>query len=239
MQTQLWYIKHTNLFSWLEDAEQQDIADRSEMFTCHRHSKLFFAEEVSDDIYLIKQGRVKLTRTSESGREMILDILGPGEIFGELSLVGEENRSHSAEALDDTLVCRIALADFESLLQRHPEMALKVIKLFGLRRRELEMRIEDLLFQPLGNRLVIALLWQAQRHGISEADGSVRIPLSQKDLAHLIGASREAVAEQIAEWKKLGLIKTSYRAIRIMDLHGLKYFFNRHSQEIQQVTGTV
>ncbi|MCF6179486.1 MAG: Crp/Fnr family transcriptional regulator [Geopsychrobacter sp.] len=231
MPTQLWYIKHANLFSWLADDEQRDIADRSEMFRCQRNSKLFFAEESSEDIYLIKEGRVKLTRTSATGREMILDILGPGEIFGELSLIGEENRSHSAVALDDALVCKMARSDFEGLLQRHPEMALKVIKLIGMRRRELEMRLEDLLFQPVGNRLALALLWQAQRHGISEENGSIRIPLSQKNLAHLIGSSRESVAEQLTKWKKSGLVTTSYRSIKIIDPQGLKIFFKQNSTE--------
>ncbi len=229
MQTRLWYIKHANIFSWLAEEEQQDLAQRSEMISCRRNSKLFFAEEVSDDIYLIKEGRVKLIRASETGRQMILDILGPGEIFGELSLIGEENRSHSAEAMDDAIVCIITRSDFEGLLQRHPEMALKVIKLIGLRRRELEMRIEELLFQPLGNRMALAVLWQSQRCGISEADGSIRIPLSQKDLAHLIGSSREAVAEQLSEWKKLGLVTTAYRSIKVIDPQGLEFFFNKNS----------
>lgn len=229
MQTRLWYIKHTNIFSWLAEDEQKNIAERSEMVSCRRNSSIFFADETSDNIYLIKQGRIKLTRASKSGREVILDILGPGEIFGELSLTGEENRSHTAEALDDAVVCIITRPDFEDILRRHPEMALKVIKLIGLRRRELEMRMEDLLFQPLANRLALTLLWQAQRHGISESNGSVRIPLSQRDLAHLIGSSRESVAEQLTEWKKQGLVKTRYRTIRIINLEIMKNFLTENS----------
>lgn len=229
MEPRLWYIKHAALFSWLQEDEQMELAERSEMVSCKRNTRFFFAEEPSDSIFLVKQGRVKLIRSSPEGREIILDILGPGEIFGELALAGEQNRSHSAEALDDTLVCIITRTDFEALLVRHPEMALRVLKLIGLRRRELEMRLEDLVFQPLAGRLAVALFWQAQRHGVTEADGSIRIPLSQKEIAYLIGASREAVAEQLAEMKRLGLVKTSYRTIRLIDQPGLRSFLTRHS----------
>lgn len=221
MQRRLWYIKNAALFSWLQEDELQRLASRSEMVECKRNSSFYFAQEQSDCIYLVKQGRVKLTRTSVEGREIILDILGPGEIFGELAVAGEEIRTHSAGALDDALVCIITRRDFEELLCRHPEMALKVLKLVGLRRRELEMRLEDLIFQPLATRLALTLLWQARRHGVSENDGSVSLPLTQKDLAHLIGASREAVADQLAEFKQSGLIGTSYRKVKLLDMKGL------------------
>ncbi len=229
MDRKLWYIKNAALFSWLEDEELKNLAERSKMSTCKRNTRLFFAEEQSDSIYLVKEGRIKLLRANVDGREVILDILGPGEIFGELALTDEELRSHSAEAIDDAMVCIISRGDFEGILQRHPEMALRVLKLIGLRRRELEMRLEDLVFQPLAGRLALALLWQAQRHGVTEADGHIRIRLTQTDLANLIGASREAVAEQLKEMKLLGLIKTSYRSIRLTNQESLKNFFTRNS----------
>jgi CRP/FNR family transcriptional regulator len=229
MDRRLWYIKNAALFSWLEEEELQDLAMRSKMTSCRRNTRLFFAEEPSDSIYLVKEGRIKLLRANAEGREMILDILGPGEVFGELALVDEEFRSHSAEAIDDAMVCIISREHFEGILQRHPEMALRVLKLIGLRRRELEMRLEDLVFQPLSGRLALALLWQAQRHGVTEAGGVVRVPLTQTDLANLIGASREAVAEQLKAMRVQGLIKTSYRCIRLTDLEGLKNFFARTS----------
>jgi CRP/FNR family transcriptional regulator len=224
MERRLWYIKHAEFFSWLADEEQQQLASRTEMVSCRRNCQLFFADDPSDNIYLVKKGQVKLTRTSADGREIILDILGPGEIFGELALAGEKVRSHSAEAVRDALVCIIPRKVFENLLQSHPEMTLRVLKLVGLRRRELEMKLEDLVFQPLAGRLGLALLGQSRRHGTRETDGSIRIPITQSDLAHLVGASREAVAEQLAGFKRQGLIDTSYRAIRLIDSEGLRKF---------------
>jgi len=221
MQRRLWYIKNAALFSWLQEEELQRLAKGSEMVECKRNTTFYFAHEQSDSIFLVKQGRVKLTRTSAEGREVILDILAPGEIFGELAVTGEELRTHSATAVDDAMVCIITRQEFENLLKRHPEMALRVLKLVGLRRRELEMRLEDLIFQPVAARLVLTLLWQARRHGKKEADGGISLPLTQKDLAHLVGASREAVAEQLAEFKSQGLLRTGYRSLVLVDPKGL------------------
>lgn len=221
MQRRLWYIKNAALFSWLEEDELQRLAERSEMVACKRNTTFYFADQQSDSIYLVKKGRVKLTRTTSEGREIILDILGPGEIFGELAITAEEMRSHSAVALDDALVCIITRREFEDLLRRHPEMALRVLKLVGLRRRELEMRLEDLIFQPVANRLVLTLLWQARRHGARDNEGGITLPLTQKDLAHLVGASREAVAEQLAGFKREGLLRTGYRSITLTNPQGL------------------
>ena len=89
MERRLWYIKNAALFSWLQEEELQRLASRSEMVTCKKNSTFYFAHEQSDSIYLVKQGRVKLTRTSAEGREVILDILASGEIFGELAVTGE------------------------------------------------------------------------------------------------------------------------------------------------------
>ncbi|MBE0575653.1 MAG: winged helix-turn-helix domain-containing protein [Desulfuromonadales bacterium] len=85
----------------------------------------------------------------------------------------------------------------------------------------LEMRLEDLIFPPVANRLVLTLLWQARRHGTKEADGGINLPLTQKDLAHLVGASREAVADQIAVFKQAGLLLPGYRSIKLTNPKGL------------------
>ncbi len=221
MQHRLRYIKDAAIVYWLKEDELAKLAMRSEMVSYQRNTTIFFAYEQGNKIYLIKKGRVKLTRTSAAGREVILDILGPGEIFGELSMADEDIRSHSAVAVDNIRVFIIHRSDFEKLLKDHPETALRVLKLACLRRRELEMRLEDLIFQPLANRLALALLWQARRHGIWESDNCVSMHLTQSDLAHLIGASRESVTGHLAKFKRAGLLQTSYRAIQLIDFTGL------------------
>ena len=217
MQRKLWYIRQAEIFSQLDTVEQEKLAAASTMLSCRRHAPFFLADETSDAVFLVKQGRIKLSRVTEGGREVIIDILGPGEIFGELALAGEVVRSHSAEALDEAMVCIIPRGEFEQLLARHPELALKIMKLIGLRRIELEVRLEDLAFLPLGERLVKTLLRLAKRLGKATGQGGWRLPLTQNDLAQLVGASREAVAEQLRVLRVRGLLRTGYRSLLITE----------------------
>jgi len=224
MQHRLSHIKSATLISWLQKGELSRLirlAGCCEMVSCRRNSTLFSAYERGNNIYLIKKGRVKLTRSSAVGREVILDILGPGEAFGGLLMADEEIYSHSAVAIENLQVFIITRPAFEKLLKDHPETALHTLTLASMRLRELEMRLEDLIFQPLANRLVLALLWQARRHGVQDEDGCIALQLTQSDLAHLIGASRESVADRLTQFKRAGLLRTSYRRVQLTDLKGL------------------
>jgi CRP-like cAMP-binding protein len=215
MESKIWYLKNADLFSWMSPEEIDELARTTEMVPCRKKEIFFFSEEPSRSVYLVKKGRIKLFRTTADGHEIILDILGPGEIFGELALSGEISRSHSAEALEDGLVCVLPRSIFEEMARRHPDFAFRIIKLIGLRFRELETRIEDLAFQSVQERLLLTLASLARKHGIPEGNGAVRLPVTQSNLAFLIGSTREAVAEQLKELKRQGLVETSYRAIHL------------------------
>ncbi len=222
MDQKIWYLKRADLFAGLKEEELTELAGISEMFRCERKHLFYLPEQPSDMVYLVKEGRIRLTRLTAEGRELTLDILGPGEIFGELALAEEERRSHYAQALESSLVCTLSRDRFLDFLHRHEEMTYRLIKLISFRRRELEARYEDLAFKPVAERMVLTLLRLAKKQGTEQAGAEVRLPLTQKDLAYLIGATREAVAEELAGLKREKLVKTSYRAIILADLAGLK-----------------
>jgi len=213
MESKIWYLKHADPFSWMNEEQLNELAGISRMEQCAKEHRFYWTDELSDTVYLIKEGRIKLSRTSPEGREVTLDLLGPGEIFGELSLTGEEQRNHTAEAVEPSLVCAFSRKQFTGVLQRHPEMAFRIIKLIGFRFRELESRLEDLAFQSVAQRVRGTLRRLAAKHGIPAPDRVIRLPITQKDLAFLIGASREAVAEELAHLKQQGFLQTSYRCI--------------------------
>jgi CRP-like cAMP-binding protein len=214
MESKIWYLKNADLFSWMTPEEIQELARKTQMVPCRKKEIFFFSEEPSQSVYLVKKGRIKLFRTTAEGHEIILDILGPGEIFGELALAGETSRSHSAEALEDGLVCILPRSLFEEMARLHPDFAFRIIKL-GFRFRAMESRIEDLAFQSVQQRLLHTLDNLAKKHGIPEENGAIRLPMTQSNLAFLIGATREAVADQLKELKQRGLVETSYRAIHL------------------------
>lgn len=216
MDDKIWYLKNADLFSWMSPAEIEEMARTTRMVPCRKKEIFFFPHQPSQAVYLVKKGSIKLFRLAVDGREIILDILGPGEIFGEMALAGEQSRSHSAEALENGLVCIIPRKAFEEMARRHPDFAFRIIKLIGLRFRAMESRIEDLAFQNVHDRLLLTLGNLARKHGVAEKNGTIRLPVTQSNLAFLIGASREAVADQLRELKQQGLVETSYRAIHLM-----------------------
>ena len=217
MSDKIWYLKNADLFSWMDREEMEALAQATQMVPCRKKELFYFPDEPSQCVYLVKEGRIKLFRSTAEGREIILDILAPGEIFGELALAGEQSRSHSAEALEDGLVCVIPRSIFEEMARRHPEFAFRLIKLIGFRFRALETRIEDLAFQNVRDRLLFTLDNLAKKHGIPEKNGAIRLPVTQTDLAFLVGATREAVAEQLKELKRKRLVQTSYRSVLLLN----------------------
>ncbi|MBW6509020.1 MAG: Crp/Fnr family transcriptional regulator [Desulfuromonadales bacterium] len=222
MQDKIWYIKNAGgVFANLSDEDKSYLAGISKMEECLRGQPFYLSRDVSDKIYLVKKGRVRLGMVNAEGNEITLDVLGPGEIFGELAVTDEKRRSHFAEATEDSLVCIFSRTHFNKFLTEHPELTFNIMKLIGFRLRELETRLQDLTFKSVSERLKTTLLRLTERHGIKEANG-IRLTITQKDIAYLVGATREAVAEEIARLKRAGLLQTAYRSLLIPDLEALK-----------------
>lgn len=218
LRTKLWCVKQIDLLHELKGEDLTQLEQMSEMLSLKRREQIVFQGEPGAYVYCLRSGRVKLSRFSPEGRELILDIVMPGEIFGEI-LGGEEVVQDTiAEAIEDALLCRIPRARFEALLRVHPELAFRLTKLIGLRLKRIESRIEDLVFKDVQGRLATVLLQLARDHGTRESRGCWRVPrLTQQQLAALIGSSREAVNQTLGEFRNRGLIAFEGRRILIPD----------------------
>ncbi len=220
--TQLWCVKRIDLFQELTGEELKQVDQMSEMLTFKRGQQIFFHGGPGGYVYCLKSGRVKISRLSQEGKELILDIVMPGEIFGEILVGGEAAEDTMAEAMEDTQICLIPRNRFEQLLRVHPNLSFHLIKLIGLRLRRIESRIEDLVFKDVQGRLATILLQLARDHGIRDSRGILLRPrLTQQQLASLIGASREVVNQTLAEFKRQGLIAIEGRRIIISDQEAL------------------
>jgi CRP/FNR family transcriptional regulator len=192
--TKLWYLKNVNLFHGMSDEQMRMVEERTVMREIRRKEVLYLPGDAGDRIYLLKRGVVKISTLTNDGKEIILALLRPGEVFGEESVLEDAPRDHMAEAYEDALICVITRQDFMGILQAHPEMAFKVTKLVGFRLRTLRNRVEGLLFKGAPARLAQTLLDLARDHGVKDAEGILLpLKLSQQDLANLIGVTRESV----------------------------------------------
>lgn len=218
----LWYLEHINIFADMTREEMHRLAERTQMRAYARGKIIAQPDDPSETIYLIKEGRVKLCRYSATGREQILALLEPGDIFGERSLVGASAAMH-CEAFEDTLICVLHREDFEDLMRMKPDLALRVMKVLAERLRRVEETVEDLAFRDVPGRLAAVLVRLAETYG-EPHDGGRRLALrlTHQDLASMIGATRETVTTVLNRFRDEGLLTTEGRHIIIADLERLR-----------------
>ena len=168
-------------------------------------------------VHVLSRGLMKTLRFSDEGRVMLLDLIEPGDVFGELSFLSrpaDEGGPNYAEAIDEAVLYSIPCVTFERMLRRRPDLALGIAKLLGERCSTLERRLEAHVFHKVPTRLVSQLIELAERYGTEHEDGTlISIALSQQDLGNLIGASREIVSLTLSDLKKRGLVDTHGRRL--------------------------
>jgi len=183
---------------------------------------LFHEGDDSDWIGLIVKGRVKISCYGGDGRDRLVAVLGPGEVLGELSAIDGDRRSATATALEPLEAAVLTADEFVELLRQNPDATLDILRsVIGRLRDSDKRRVELGALDTVGRvgRLIVEL---ADRYG-EEIDGSIsiRLPLSQEELAGWAGASREAVVKALRKLRDRGWIETSRREIRVLDLPAL------------------
>lgn len=202
-----WYIRSNKLFSSLPEAELQRMASLLRPVTVRKKDFIYSVGDRADTIYILKEGRIKITRFTEEGKEIIMDILEPGDIFGELALAGEAQRETCAEALEESFICAIPRRDFEEFLSKNPDLSFKITKWIGLKLRKIESRLEKLLFKDVRMRILTLLQDLASTYGRDTPEGKeISLKISHQDIANLIGSTRETVTLEINNLKKSGQI---------------------------------
>ncbi len=218
----VWYLKHINLFSNIDEREMQELAERTTMREFSRGKLILHPDAPPEMVYLIKEGRVKVSRYSPGGREQILALLEPGDLFGEFSLVGEREPVH-VEAFEDSLICALPRAEFIALIRSQPGLMLHVMKILADRLRRAEEEIADIVFRTVPGRLASLLQRLAEAYGESDARGMrLALRLTHHDIASMIGATRETVTSTLSRFRDDGLIDVNQRHIIITDPEGLR-----------------
>jgi CRP-like cAMP-binding protein len=203
--TKLWYISTNKIFYDLPEKDKNEMASMMTMRNIKKKGFVYNEGDRADTLYILKEGRIKITHLAEDGRELTIDIIEPGDIFGELTLAGEEERETSAEALADSFICTISRKNFEAFLSMRPNLSLTITKWMGLRLRRIENRFENLIFQDVRTRLTTLLKDLAEKYGEDVAGGrKIAIKLSHQELANLIGATRETVTLELNNMKRRG-----------------------------------
>ena len=213
--TKLWYFERFRMISALSDAQKRQLEKMTQMLEVKRGTTIYLPGDPSDQIYLLKSGVIKIS-TNTAERDVILALLHPGDIFGELAVVDDAPRDHVAEAYEDCVICAMNRDTVMRMIRETPEVGFQITKLIGLRLRTFRSRVEELLCKSAHARVAHALLELAERHGVSDQDGVlVSLRLSQGDLGRLVGLSRETVNAILQEWREQNLLEMDRRSIRL------------------------
>jgi CRP/FNR family transcriptional regulator, cyclic AMP receptor protein len=220
----LWYFESVNLYDILCPHKVKPMADRHTFNYFKKDQFIYFPDEPAQYIYMIAEGRVRIGRYLDDGKEVITAILDFGEIFGELALAGEERRRDFAQAMDDkTTVCPLSIEDLKQLMYDNRELSFKMLKLVGLRLMKLERKLELLVFKDARTRIIEFIkdsaTWKGKKVGYETL---VPTKLTHKDIAALTGTSRQTVTTILNELKEKNLINFDRKKILVRDLANLK-----------------
>lgn len=209
------YLSEMELFQGLSSREMEDVMRVTTMTNVPK-GRVFWPSEIGEVLFILKKGRVQIYRLSPEGKKLVLTTLGPGSVFGEMTLTGQHMYDAFVETVEESLICIISRSDLERLIIENPQIALRLLDIMGRRLYEMEKRLEELAFKKIPARLAALLL------RLREEQGDVIRGYTHQDLADIVGTYRETVTQVLNEMKSRKLIEIRRKTIRVLDPAGLK-----------------
>ena len=215
-------VRRAPLFTALDEAAAVSLRASMDSVKIAKGSILFKEGDEGEHLYVIIDGKLKLGTSSGDGRENLLSILGPGEMFGELSLFDPGPRTSTATAVTDAKLLSLGHEKVIPWLKQNPEVSLQLLTRLSQRLRRTNEAVGDLVFSDVPGRVAKALIDLGDRFGKTTPEGLlVNHDLTQEELAQLVGASRETVNKALADFAGRGWLKLDGRSVLIADVDRL------------------
>lgn len=219
----LWYLENIDLTGIFCPKKMDHIDDTHVHKKFKKGEYIFLPEEDADKIYFLTSGSVKIGSYGDSGREITKAILGPGEVFGELSIISSDKRRDFAYVMEDSTACEITRHEMTGLMREHNGLELFMLNVFGSRRLQMERRLESLVFRDSRSRIIDFLIElvakKGQRVGYEHV---VRKFITHQEIANLTATSRQTVTTVLNELRNKELLTFNRRRLLIRDLEKLK-----------------
>lgn len=222
MANRFWHLKNSDLFGQLNTEQIERLESQAKIRKYPRKSLVYLPAERSDSVLLLESGRIKMYHLTGDGKQTVLGFVDPGELFGELALLGVSGRDEFAETMESSVIIMIPGKTIQEIMEQHARFSLGVTKLIGLRRRRIERRLKSLLYHSARDRLVHLLLELAEKYGRSASNGTlISVKFSHQDLASVIGSTRETVTSLLGELQLEGVIRIERRSITLTNFETL------------------
>ncbi|MDP9852192.1 CRP-like cAMP-activated global transcriptional regulator GlxR [Corynebacterium lowii] len=215
-------LSRAGIFQGVDPTAVHNLIQDMETTRFTRGSTIFNEGEPGDRLYIITSGKVKLSRHSPDGRENLLTIMGPSDMFGELSIFDPGPRTSSAVCVTEVHAATMDAAMLRQWVDEHPEIAQQLLRVLARRLRRTNASLADLIFTDVPGRVAKTLLQLANRFGTQEG-GALRVnhDLTQEEIAQLVGASRETVNKALATFAHRGWIRLEGKSVLIVDTEHL------------------
>ncbi len=213
-------IGESALFRGLSEARRAELIARAHVRSYRRGDTIFLMGDVGDCLMAVIDGQVRISVTSPDGREMVLALLGPGEILGEIAVLDGRDRTADATAHTACSLAVLDRRDMLSLLEREPAAWQAVVELLCARLRSTDQHMADIALLDLPARIASVLLRMTQ--GSAEAGEKPKLSLSQRQLGEMVGASRESVNKCLSQWQRSSIVRVDGATISILNSSALR-----------------
>jgi CRP-like cAMP-binding protein len=222
----LWYLKKIPILAELGPEVLARLSERIQLREVRRREVVYLPGDPGNSMFIVNGGRIKISKVTRDGKALTLNYVGPSEVFGETCLIEGGPREEMAEAMENSMITELERNDVERLLQNHAQLGYQLTRILAQRRRELENKLETLVFRDVTSKLAELLLALAEEYGVEDSRGTmVALKITHQELANLIGSTRETVSLTLSQFKRKRLICTEGRKVIISDAESLRALF--------------
>lgn len=220
--------KDKGIFCDLEKSILTEVAQHKILNSYKKGQTIFFQGNPPFGLYCVANGKIKISKVGQDGKESILRIAGPGDVIGHRSLFGRENYSATASIIEDAMICFLDKTYIYSALKNNPSIALNMIEKLSKEMGAAESRNASMSQKSARERLAELFLNFIKKYGIEESDGRIRldIKLNRDEIASIVGTAHETIIRLISEFKTEGILEQEGKTIFILDQDKLLQFAN-------------
>ncbi|GAA0433136.1 Crp/Fnr family transcriptional regulator [Lentibacillus halophilus] len=212
------------LFKDLTEYEIEPIVDIAQHDMYRRGTYIFMQGDLLTNVYFIHQGKVKIYKTDVHGNEQIVNVLQAGDMFPHQGFFRQDDCPAHAEVLDDAILIHIPIPSFENALITHPEISIKLFRVLGDIIVDLQGRLEEKILHNTYEQIIMLLLRLSKGYGkeINEGQMKLTTQFTNRELANMIGSSRETVSRTITQLKKKNLLSTDNKGAIVLNVDTLE-----------------
>lgn len=221
------FLRYVPIFSELSDETLEQVSKLGIKKSFNKDAIILYEQETGSALFVIIKGKVKISRVSDDGKEVILTILNESDFFGEMAILDGSTRSANVTAMEDSELFIIQRNEFLNLLQTHPEISIALLQELTKRLRSADMKIKSLSLKDAEGKVATVILQLADDMGkIKQGTVEIEKLPFQHDLANMAGTSRETISRTLHTFAKKGLVELDGSRLRILNYEKFKELFS-------------